>query len=162
ELTARCPGVHAEIVNSDTYLVSPDLIRANSVSVKFFSDHWTRIEWLQRGWINSCAERYRRVFSLVKERQADLAYANNMPELRESYDLLYATVATLSNGKLSTNAKIQEAIARYKSGNITNLMVEGIAFADEQTSIDAEALQAFGSALEVALELWSLLEIDAE
>jgi hypothetical protein len=159
-LIARCAPLQAEIIRDDSYIDSPDLIRAHSVSEKLFSDHWTRLEWLQRGWINACGERHRRAAGLVKERLADILYASQMPELRKHYDLLHATISTLSKSDLPISSKIREVIARYKNGSIRSLLVEGIAFADEQTSLDAKAELAFRRATEVAFELWHLLEID--
>jgi hypothetical protein len=54
-LMARCKQLHAEIVNSDTYF-SADLVRAYSVTPKAFSEHWTRTEWLQNGWVAACRD----------------------------------------------------------------------------------------------------------
>jgi hypothetical protein len=161
-LISRCVSLHAEIVNDDRYIASTDLIRANSVSPKFFSDHWTRMEWLQRGWIGACTIRYDMAISLVRETHADLIYVNNKPELLKHYGLLRSTISTLCNGELSSSAKIQEVITGYKRGRITDLLVEGIAFEDELASLDAEDSRALQSARAVAFALWHLLEIDAE
>jgi hypothetical protein len=162
DLMIRCARAHTEIMQSDAHFVCTDLIRASSVTPKLCGEDWTRTEWLQQGWLNACASRYRRAVSLVKERQADLSYVSKMPELGTYYDLLQATISTLSRSGLSTSAKIQEVITRYKSRPISDLLVEGIAFADEQKLLSAEASQAFRSARQVEFELWNLLELDAE
>jgi hypothetical protein len=161
-LIARCVPLHADIVNDDHYIASTDLIRANSVSAKFFSDHWTRMEWLQRGWINGCVDRYGRASSLVKDRYTDIVCANNLPELREHYDLLHATISTLSKSDLSANFKIQEVIARYKRYPIHQVLLDAVRFYDEQKITDQIADEAFRSACKVAYDLWNLLEIDAQ
>jgi Restriction endonuclease len=161
-LIARCVPLHAEIENDDGYIANTDLIRANSVSAKFFSDHWTRLEWLQRGWVNACADRYRRAVSLIKDRYTDIVRANNLPELREHYDLLRATISTLSKNDLSANSKIQEVIARYKTYPISQVLLDAFRFEDEQKLTDQVAEKALRSAWAVAHCLWCLQEIDAQ
>jgi hypothetical protein len=98
---------------------------------------------------------------LIKERQADLGYVAKMAELQTEYDLLHATFSILSDNDLSAGAKIQEVIAKYKSRPITDLLVEGTAFENEQL-LDSGASQAFKRAMEVAVEIWKLLELDPE
>jgi hypothetical protein len=160
-LITRCASVHADIVCSDTCVISTDLIRADSLASKFSSDHWTRTEWLQNGWIVACRTRYPYVISLIKERQADLSYVAKMAELQTDYDLLHATFSILSDHDLSTSAKIHGVIAKYKSRPMADLLVEGLAFERDQL-LDSGASQAFKRAMAVAFEIWQLLELDPE
>jgi hypothetical protein len=80
-----------------------------------------------------------------------------VPELGKNYyDLLRATVLTLSNNELSSSSKIQEIVARYKSVEMSTLLAEAISFQDEEhKSLDAEASTAFQSALEIAFEIFN-------
>ena len=164
QLLARCTTSHnADFVHSDlySYIIDADLIRASSVSEKVFSAHWSRIEWLQQGWINACVRRYGIVASMVKANYPDIIYANDTLDLRK-YDLLHATISTLSKNELSTSSKIKKVIGQYKTGSIIAFLREAIACKEELTWHDAKALQAFSNARMVAYELWNLLEIDPE
>jgi len=84
ELIARCAALQAKIIHDDLYSYNSDLISANSVSERWFSAHWTRLEWLQRGWINAYGERHAFTARLVKRQIHDLLFLSQLPELHRS------------------------------------------------------------------------------
>ena len=57
ELISMCKTTHREIVSIDKYIEDATLVRAHSCTEKYFGDEWTRLEWLQHGWIDECQTR---------------------------------------------------------------------------------------------------------
>src|SRR5262249_54480522 len=54
KLISMCKSTHQEIIAVDKYIVNADLVRAHSCTEKYFGDEWTRVEWLQQGWLEEC------------------------------------------------------------------------------------------------------------
>jgi Restriction endonuclease len=161
KLLMLCIQNNIEIAKTDSYIGDANLIRANSVSAKHFSIHWTRLEWLQRGWINACASRSSYVSSRIDEAEADITRAFKLPLLRK-YDLIYDVLCTLSNKASSKSAQIRAILGKYKHFPITKLLFEIDALARELTSIepgDAASIRKIGG---VAYEIWHLLELDPD
>jgi len=161
ELVALCARNHAEIVAMDSYIIDPNLVRANSVSVKYFAGHWTRLEWLQRGWIEACARRGHHVLSSIGDAKGEITNAFKLP-LVQKYGLLYEVLCTLNNSDLSKSAQVSEVIGKYKRLPINQLIKEVFALDRELSSIDRGDAVTIRRTFPVAYEIWNLLELDPE
>jgi Restriction endonuclease len=160
-LLMLCVKDNIEIAKTDSYISDVNLIRANGVSAKYFSTHWTRLEWLQRGWLNACALRSHDAISLIAGAKAEITTAYNLSFLRK-YDLLHEVLSILNDGTLSKSVKISQIIGKYKSLPIAQLLTESFALERDLESIGANVAVAMRRALVVAHEIWQLLELDAE
>jgi hypothetical protein len=152
---------HSEIAKVDRYIFDPVLVRANSVSEKYFSKYWTRLEWLQRGWINACARRSYYCFPWIDEAKTEISTASQLPFLRR-FDLLYETISILNKTELSKSDRVTEILKNYKRRPIVELPVELVAFDRESSTINEDDALATRRAGVVAHEIWELLELDAE
>jgi hypothetical protein len=163
DLIVLCARHHAEIAAADSYIFSTDLVRANSVSVKYFSKHWTRLEWLQRGWINECDCRSHDAILLISDAKDEITNAFKLPLVRK-FTLLYEVLCTLNSSHLSKNAQVSEVISKCKRFPLNQLCVELHAFDRELllSSIHTGDAATIKSTFGVAFAIWNLLELDPE
>jgi hypothetical protein len=121
---------HVAIMAEEDSYFDADLILANSVSAKPFSKHWTRLEWLQRGWVDASESRYKASISSVQEARAEITEAVKNP-LINKFKLLHATSRTLANDQLSKTSQIKDVIARFKTYPTATLINECFALDNE-------------------------------
>jgi hypothetical protein len=161
QLIAMCLDTHSAIIDLDQWLIDSSLIRANSVSTKYLSPNWGRLEWLQRGWVNACAHRSYLLSSKIAKSKADIMQVSCISSLQK-YELIHQLAFILSNSTLSKSTQVSTAISKLKQAPTHQLARERIAIEDELLSTMQCDVSPVRRIVELAADIWKMLEVDAE
>jgi hypothetical protein len=163
QLISMCKSTHQEIIGADKYIVDANLVRAHSCTEKYFGDEWTRLDWLQRGWLDACQARS---FQAIERlRNCSSIEAAKEHALLQDYPLLRGTTNQLLTSRSYTHETLRAVLDLYKSSAIVDLILELAAVSDRwpsHESIDPEGIAAVKEVGHLAYNMWNLLELDSE
>jgi hypothetical protein len=163
ELISMCKTTHREIVSIDKYIEDATLVRAHSCTEKYFGDEWTRLEWLQHGWIDECQTRSFHAVQRLHD-HSPVHAARDHP-LLQPHRLLRETANELLTSRSYKHETLRSLIRIYKSSAIVDLVLEATAISDQLPShanADPEGIAAIQEVMSIAYDTWNLLELDPQ